>query len=96
MDWSVQIKRSAVKELSRVTRADRPRIVAAIDDLANNPYRGSALKGELTGLRRIRIGSYRVIYEVREVELIILVVSAGHRKDVYRKNRPQGITPRPA
>ena len=86
MNWSVQIKRSAVKELSRITRADRLRIVAAIDDLGNHPYRGSALKGDLTGLRRIRIGSYRVIYEVRETELVVLVVSAGHRKAVYRKN----------
>jgi mRNA interferase RelE/StbE len=86
MNWSVQIKRSAVKELSRITRADRLRIVAAIDDLANHPYRGSALKGDLTGLRRIRIGPYRVIYEVRETELVVLVISAGHRKAVYRKN----------
>lgn len=84
MSWSVQIKRSALKELSQVTQPDRRRLVAAIDGLAENPYRGSVLKGDLTGLRRIRVGSYRVIYEVRESQLVVLVVSAGHRKDVYR------------
>ena len=84
MQWSVKIKQSALKELSGITKSDRLRIIAAIDDLGLNPYRGSALKGDLKGLRRIRIGSYRVIYEIREAELIVLVVAAGHRRDIYR------------
>lgn len=84
MQWSVKIKQSALKELSGITKSERLRIVAAIDDLGLNPYRGSALKGELKGLRRIRIGSYRVIYEIREAELIVLVVAAGHRRNIYR------------
>ena len=83
MNWSVRIKRSALKDLSRITKSERLRLVAAIDELAQNPYRGSALKGELTGLRRIRIGSYRVIYEIRENDFVVLVVPAGHRRDVY-------------
>lgn len=84
MSWSVRIKQSALKELSHIEKADRQRIATAIDDLAANPYKGSALKGELTGLRRIRIGSYRVIYEIRENELVILVVAVGHRRNIYR------------
>jgi len=84
MQWSVKIKQSALKELSGITKSDRLRIIAAIDDLGLNPYRGSALKGDLKGLRRIRIGSYRVIYEIREAELIVLVVAAGHRRNIYR------------
>ena len=85
MNWSVQIKRSALKELARITKPERLRIVATIDELALNPHRGSALKGELTGLRRIRVGSYRIIYEIRESEFVVLVIAAGHRRDVYRK-----------
>ena len=84
MQWSVKIKQSALKELSGITKSDRLRIIAAIDDLGLNPYRGSALKGDLKGLRRIRIGSYRVIYEIREAELVVLVVAAGHRRNIYR------------
>ncbi|MGB5450663.1 MAG: type II toxin-antitoxin system RelE/ParE family toxin [Sedimenticolaceae bacterium] len=84
MQWSVKIKQSALRKLSGITKSDRLRIIAAIDDLGLNPYRGSALKGDLTGLRRIRIGSYRVIYEIREAELIVLVVAAGHRRNIYR------------
>ena len=84
MSWSVRIKQSALKELSHIEKADRQWIATAIDDLAANPYKGSALKGELTGLRRIRIGSYRVIYEIRENELVILVVAVGHGRNIYR------------
>jgi mRNA interferase RelE/StbE len=85
MNWSVKIKQSALKELSSISKPERLRIVAGIDQLALNPYRGSALKGELTGLRRIRVGSYRVIYEIRETQLIVLVVTVGHRREVYRQ-----------
>ena len=85
MSWSVKIKQSALKELSRISKPDRLRIVVGIDQLALNPYRGTALKGDLTGLRRIRVGSYRVIYEVRETQLIVLVVTVGHRREVYRR-----------
>jgi len=84
MSWSDPAVQSALKELSHIEKADRQRIATAIDDLAANPYKGSALKGELTGLRRIRIGSYRVIYEIRENELVILVVAVGHRRNIYR------------
>ena len=57
----------------------------AIDRLAENPFAGSALKGELRGLRRIRVGDYRVLYEVREHELVVLVLRAAHRREVYRR-----------
>ena len=84
MTWPVRIKQNALKELSRIAKTDRRRIVSAIDDLPAIPYRGSVLKGDLTGLRRIRVGSYRVVYEVRETELNVLVVALGHRGSVYR------------
>ena len=84
MSWSVRIKNSARKELRRITGSDRHRLISAIDRLAEHPYRGSALKGELTGLRRIRVGSYRILYEIRDGELVVLVVRVGHRRQVYR------------
>jgi mRNA interferase RelE/StbE len=84
VSWSVRIKNSARKELRRIDTTDRLRLVEAIDGLAENPYRGSTLKGELTGLRRIRVGQYRVIYEIRNAELVVLVVRVAHRSRVYR------------
>jgi len=84
MAFRVRIKASAAKALRRVGREDRRRIIEAIDRLQEEPAAGSALKGEFQGLRRLRVGSYRVIYEVDKGELMILVVRIGHRRDVYR------------
>ena len=85
MSFSIRIKESAAKELKRVAKPERTRIVAAIDRLAESPHLGTALKGDMRGLRRIRIGDHRVLYEVRGDELIVLVVRIAHRGDAYRR-----------
>lgn len=84
MNFSVSIKQSAVKALAKLPAPDRARLIESIDDLARNPSAGSVLKGEFSGLRRIRVGSYRVIYEVQDKELVVLVIRIGHRREVYR------------
>ena len=84
MSYSLSIKQSAAKSLETVPKPDRLRIIDVIDALRTNPAAGSLLKGELSGLRRVRVGSYRVVYEVVEDRLTILLVRIGHRRDVYR------------
>ena len=84
MTYSLRIKASAAKALRRIARADRMRLIEAIDRLRDEPTAGSALKGEFAGLRRLRVGSYRIIYEVMREELVVLVVRVGHRGTVYR------------
>lgn len=84
MRYSLQIKKSALKELQRLEKPDRVRIVEAIDKLAENPHVGKVLKGDLSGLRRIRVGNYRVVYEINEGAVLILVVRVAHRKEVYQ------------
>ena len=84
MTYFIRIKGSAAKELKRIERPVRVRIVEAIDGLAENPLRGTALKGELKGLRRIRVGEYRIVYEIQDQALVVLVVRVRHRRDVYR------------
>lgn len=84
MAWSIRIKASAAKTLRKIDPPQRRRLVSAIDRLASEPHAGSVLKGEFAGLRRIRIGAYRIIYEARDHELVVLVVRVSHRKDVYR------------
>ena len=85
MSFSIRIKGSAARELKRLARPERVRIVSAIDRLAETPHLGTALKGDLRGLRRLRAGDHRVVYEVREDELVVLVVRVAHRRDVYRR-----------
>ncbi len=84
MTYSISIKQSAAKALEKLTREDRLRIISAIDQLKTNPTAGGALKGEFSGLRRIRIGNYRVVYEVQDHKLVVLVVRIGHRREIYR------------
>ena len=85
MSFSIRIKESAAKELRRVAKPDRARIVAAIDRLSETPHLGTSLKGDLRGLRRIRVGDYRILYEARDKELVVLVVRVAHRGDAYRR-----------
>jgi mRNA interferase RelE/StbE len=82
--YSVKIKESALKALARVPKAERKRLVEAIDRLKTDPLAGGTLKGEFSGLRRLRIGRYRIVYEVVRAELQVLVVRIAHRSAAYR------------
>ncbi len=82
---SVRIKRSATRDLAQIARQDRERLVYAIDRLAEQPHVGYPLKGDLRGLRRLRVGDYRVVYELLDNELVVLVVRVAHRREAYRR-----------
>ena len=84
MGYSTKIKSSAAKALGKIEASERARLIEAIDRLAHEPSAGAALKGEFGGLRRLRVGRYRIIYEAIHQELVILVVRIGHRRDIYR------------
>jgi mRNA interferase RelE/StbE len=81
--YAVQIQRSAQKQLARIDRQDRLRIISAIRGLANDPRPSGCKKLPGRSAWRIRIGSYRVIYEINDGCLLVLVIALGHRKDVY-------------
>ena len=84
--YRVLIKPSAAKEIEAVDqKKDRRRIVAGIRALADDPRPPGCekLAGE-DDRYRVRVGRYRVIYEIGDAELLVFVVRVGHRKDVYR------------
>jgi mRNA interferase RelE/StbE len=83
--FRVEWKTSAIRELRRLGRQDLSRLLSAVEALASAPYPVGVRKlqgGQHT--YRIRVGDYRVIYEVYEKRLIIYIVRVRHRKDVYR------------
>jgi len=83
--YKIEWKNSAYKELQKLPRPIIPRVVAAVSDLAADPFPHGVKK--LVGSEfsyRIRIGEYRVVYEVFESRLLIEIVRVRHRKDVYR------------
>ena len=85
MSFSIRIKGSAARDLRRIAKTDRLRIMSAIDRLSDSPFVGNALKGDLRGLRRVRVGDYRVLYELLDETLVVLVVRVAHRREVYRR-----------
>ncbi len=82
--YNVLIKRKAQKALSRVPVDYRGKIIKAIQALRNNPFPEGCKK--LTGREawRIRLGTYRLIYEVDQEKQDVLIILIGHRKEVYR------------
>lgn len=86
MTYKVQMRSSAVKELSQLDKTTIKRIDTHIRALANNPRPPGvvAMKGSSRGLFRIIVGKYRIIYDVRDNEFIILIVKIGHRREIYR------------
>ena len=84
MSYSVGILRSAQKNLSKINRQDQNRIISAIEALTDTPRPHGCKKLSGRPAWRIRIGSYRVIYEIQDERLIIMIVHIGHRKEVYR------------
>ena len=85
MAYTIQFKPAALRQLHRIPRSIQNRILARIEMLARDPFPPGCRK--LAGLQeawRIRISDYRVIYQVHHGMLLVLVLTIGHRRDVYR------------
>jgi mRNA interferase RelE/StbE len=85
MAYRLELKPSAQKALVKIPPPHRQRIAKIIDRLRTNPRpRGSVKLAGIPELYRIRIGEYRVVYQVRDDVLVVLVVRISGRGDVYR------------
>jgi mRNA interferase RelE/StbE len=85
VSYRIEWKRSAIKELEKLPRPMISKIVSAVDNLSSNPYPQGVRKLVSTkSSYRIRVGDYRVIYNIVENRLIVEIVRVGHRKDIYR------------
>ena len=85
MSYRIAVKRSAAKALKKIPKPDGKRIVEKIDSLAENPPNPDTTKMKGNNpFHKVRTGNYRIIYEVQEEVLVILIVKIGHRKDIYR------------
>ncbi|MBW6512217.1 MAG: type II toxin-antitoxin system RelE/ParE family toxin [Desulfuromonadaceae bacterium] len=88
MSWTIEYTRTAETQLRKLDKQVARRILDYLDDniasLENPRTRGKALSGPLGELWRYRIGDYRVICEIQDNAMRILVVEAGHRKQIYK------------
>ena len=88
MTWKVEFDDRALKELRKLHPQVQQQILRFLRQRVatpDNPKRfGKPLSGDRLGLWRYRIGSYRLICRIEEDRIVVLVLAAGHRKDVYR------------
>ena len=85
MNYRIEVKRSAAKALKKIPKAEQKRIADKIDSLAEDLPNPDTTKMEGNNpFHRIRVGDYRIIYDIQEDILLILVLKIGHRKDIYR------------
>ena len=86
MTYQIELAPAAVRQLRKLDPPGRRRVQAAIDLLAEEPRPPGArqLIGG-AGEWRVRTGDFRIIYDIRDQELLVLVVKVGHRRDVYER-----------
>ena len=82
--YKIEIKKSAVKELSKLPKKELTKIVDKIQSLSDEPRPDGCKKLSGDEKYRIRIGSYRVLYSIEDDVLIVYVVKVGHRKEIYK------------
>ena len=87
MSWAYRFDERALKELRKLGKQAQREIIAYLDERIvgeGDPHRfGKGLKADLAGLWRYRVGDYRILCQIRNGELLVLVIAVGHRRDIY-------------
>ena len=84
MSYTVYIRKSAQKALAKIVPPFQERIIKAIRNPAKTPRPAGVKKLSGRDAQRIRVGDYRIIYEIDDDRILIEVVVIGHRRDVYK------------
>ncbi|HMN23101.1 MAG: type II toxin-antitoxin system RelE/ParE family toxin [Ignavibacteriaceae bacterium] len=82
--YKIEFKKSASKELNSLPNKEIKRILNSIDQLSEEPRGVNSKKLSASKYYRIRVGDYRILYEVKDQILIIYIIKIAHRKDIYR------------
>jgi len=82
--YRIEVSKKVRKDLRKIPASDVERILGVIRDLATDPRPHGSKKLKGNELFRVRCGVYRVVYEIHDDRLVVIVVRVAHRKDVYR------------
>ena len=82
--YGIEFSAHAKRQGDKLPQAIKQRIIKAVRRLAKDPFPKGSRKLTGSDYYRLRVGDYRVVYEVRKDKLIILVIRIAHRKDIYR------------
>lgn len=83
MKYSIEVKRSVVKALKKIPRQDQVKIAKRVKKLSYEPRPPDCLRLADSSYYRVRRGIYRIIYDIQDAQLIIVILKVGHRKGVY-------------
>ena len=84
MDYKIVYKKSVHRDLKKLDKHEASNLLDQIEnDLSGHPASFPILKGKFSGLRKYRVGDYRVIYVILDADVVILRI--GHRREVYKK-----------
>ena len=82
--YEIKFKENAFRELEKFDKGVQIRVISVLERIRNDPFHyAKKLKG--TPYFRLRVGDYRVIIDIQDKKMIVLVVDVGHRKNVYSK-----------
>jgi len=84
--YSITFKKSVSKDLRSIPATDVKRILKKIDSLANNPRATGCIKLSAQECYRVRQGLYRIVYEIHDEVLVVLIVKVAHRSTAYKDN----------
>lgn len=85
--WRIVLDALAARDLKKLNRLHHPylaQLSRAIESLPHNPYAGKPLKGEKQGSYSLRVGDFRIVYDLYPAEQTIHLIRIGDRKEVYR------------
>ncbi len=87
MRYRIEWTAPAARELRKLERSAQRRIALAVTALGDDPRPpgSKALMGQPAGVLRIRVGDYRVVYEIKDDQVLVTVVRVAHRREVYRR-----------
>lgn len=83
-EYQVRISDSVQKKLDKLPESVALNLIRSMQELATNPWPVGCKKLKAQEGYRIRIGDYRIIYLIKNRELIVLILDVGHRKDIYK------------
>lgn len=85
MAYDVELEPSVLKDLRGITAIDQARIVAKIESLGETPRPHGVEKLTAVDGYRVRVGDYRIVYRIDDLEEMVIVTRVSHRSDVYRR-----------
>lgn len=84
MQYHVELSKEAQKSLAKADVSMQGKILRALDALAEDPFIGKKLHGELKDYWTLRAWPFRIVYKIREKQLFVCILAIKHRKDAYR------------